>query len=284
MASSGPWRNRSADQKCLLDDSSTSGTATVKTAMAATTPAGQKAADQLGRHNDASLPGIPPELRLKIYNEVIASRENVVQPKYLTDSNPNSGKKECSIWALLRVCRLINREIHPLMPKIRDLKVQLYDFGQADLEQWLDSMGKDRLAEIRWICIDGVGRCSDDPENNDAAWDVKAGSPNAPRCYRMLELRISAAGSRFVSQYDMGDDADSPITQATFQDIRPCSRDEWDCEETAEEELFPILSGMRERGAQISLTADDVMNMWKALNADRDEWRRYAHCHHNCDC
>lgn len=104
----------------------------------------------------ASLLGLPPELRLAIYEAAfpdLASSKTVTISGTLSEV-PGLPAPEIDHgpWALLSSCRIINRELKQLMPPVGDIKFIFENLTYPELEGWLstfDGVGEMRSFEMR---------------------------------------------------------------------------------------------------------------------------------------
>ncbi|KAK5137452.1 hypothetical protein LTR08_008430 [Meristemomyces frigidus] len=96
----------------------------------------------------ATLLGLPPEMRLWIYELVIADRYI-----YLSDNNEEPGVVR-NAFALPQVCGLIRD-----MSSLSDLTFHIHHSDRYYLDQWLDAMGPGRLLQVRKMAIEGSTVC-----------------------------------------------------------------------------------------------------------------------------
>lgn len=102
--------------------------------------------------SDASFLGLPPELRVRIYEQIVRSTNLRMYP--IAYAGRCRG-----VWALPRVCRVVQCEVLPLLPRMSDLTLELHGFGKAALDRWLASMGPVRMLEIQRITLSAKGDC-----------------------------------------------------------------------------------------------------------------------------
>lgn len=109
----------------------------------------------------ASLLGIPPELRCRIYHFALEAES--YQGNYrlcLTGNAKGLSKKfQHALFTLPFVCKFINAEVSPVLPAISDIVFVFQDFTSEDMENWLDTMGEDRLSQLQMWEIVGWAKC-----------------------------------------------------------------------------------------------------------------------------
>jgi len=107
-------------------------------------------------HNDASFMGLPPELRLIIYEELIDSWDFCVR-----QSTRSYSAGYCSTpLVLLQVCSPVRREVLLLLSAIDEVDLELCGFSRESLEVWLERIDPKRVSQMRQITVDGHGACT----------------------------------------------------------------------------------------------------------------------------
>ena len=104
----------------------------------------------------AALLGLPPELRLQIYEAAfpaLASEKTMLISGTLCHiPGLPPPKIDIGPWALLRTCQVINAELKQLLPPISDIKFIFENLTYSELKDWLSSfagIGKMRSFEMR---------------------------------------------------------------------------------------------------------------------------------------
>lgn len=100
-----------------------------------------------------SLLGLPPELRLWIYDLLLANR-NI----FLNDETDDPGIVR-NVFALGQVCTTIRNEVLPLLPAISEITFETESAHACYVDQWLEAMGSERISHIRKIIIYGNAVC-----------------------------------------------------------------------------------------------------------------------------
>jgi len=117
----------------------------------------------------ASLLGIPPELRLSIYNFAWPDllRKKGHEPSLdvrgsLCDipGRPSNTNFRDGPWALLDSCREIRHELVPLIPAIGECVVKLDSLTYPELKEWLALIGETRVAKLRDFSLRGRAHCT----------------------------------------------------------------------------------------------------------------------------
>jgi len=114
----------------------------------------------------ASLLGIPPELRLRIYKGLFSHESNNFESYYATGSLcdiPGQRSKynlRDGPWPLLSTCRIIERELEDYLPSIESSLFSLEYLTRPEIEDWLRMMGKDRVGRLRNLELISYAPCA----------------------------------------------------------------------------------------------------------------------------
>ena len=109
----------------------------------------------------ASLLGLPPELRLPIYREVLAAvtvrLHNGLPIKSLNELYEDD-VLYCNEWTLLHICRTIREEAFDLF--YESTTFWFHDnFIEPKLCAWMDTIGPRAICNLRKILLHGWNRC-----------------------------------------------------------------------------------------------------------------------------
>ena len=97
---------------------------------------------------------LPPELRIGIYELVLENR-----PVRMIGNSDTPGVVRNGL-ALLQVCKLVRKEVIPIVPPISETIIMVFDFPEADMKAWVEALGDDRVDQLRKIYLSGIGRCT----------------------------------------------------------------------------------------------------------------------------
>ena len=237
----------------------------------------QAAADQVGNHANASLLGIPPEIRLLIYDHFLQSCSKTVQPVPQSKASRTGGHR--NHWVLLKICKLTHREALPLMPHVTDLTFELFGLSEQALKAWLSSMGDARIGQIRNLLIDGEGLCAVDYTD---VWDEDLSATDSeavtirPCCSRALDILIKwhplGHGREPRENDDSGDDQEWEFS-VRFEHFSDANELCWSCNAACAEFAAGWLDGVMddvagETEGALVLASDDVVQLWAILNAN----------------
>ena len=113
--------------------------------------------------SQASLLGLPPSLRSRIYDNLLidASFRLPDEPEYedgCIDHRhlPSTGKGVRNVWAYLEICRTMRDEIKPLFCSETAFTI---DEKTWDLNGWLETIGPEGIGQMRKVTIRAGGRC-----------------------------------------------------------------------------------------------------------------------------
>ncbi|KAK5125711.1 hypothetical protein LTR85_011985 [Meristemomyces frigidus] len=104
---------------------------------------------------EASLLGLPPELRVRIYDELIVPQDHCIKP--VPQSKVTRTGCCRNVWALPQVCTLVRNEVLPMLPRIEALSFEIKNFSHRALGIWLEQLGSERVLLIRRLEMDGEG-------------------------------------------------------------------------------------------------------------------------------
>lgn len=178
------------------------------------------AAQRTGNNGNATFMGLPPELRVRVYDVLIATQDLFIRPIPLSKSTRTGLCR--NVWALPLVCRLVRKEVLPKLPSTRDLTFQIMQFSRPALEKWLEQMGQQRISQIRLLDMDGEGECMEYPHECTVhvlgspwyvvncqrcmhlAWYTNGRTPAVVRTMQLrrgLLTRLSAVSARSASAW-----------------------------------------------------------------------------------
>lgn len=113
--------------------------------------------------SQASLLGLPPSLRTRIYDNLLMdasfrlpdrlSYEETSDP---FDHLPSSGKGVHNVWAYLEICRTMRDEIKPLFFSETAFTI---DETSWDFHCWLETIGPEAIGQMRKVTMRCEGRC-----------------------------------------------------------------------------------------------------------------------------
>lgn len=110
----------------------------------------------------ASLLGLPPELRLQIYEAAfpgLVSKRGVYVHAIGTLGDIPYERSKMSMtygpWALLRSCRLIFHEMSDLVAPVKAAGFVLENMTDAEVDHWLDTFGEESVAKMSRLEICG---------------------------------------------------------------------------------------------------------------------------------
>jgi len=113
--------------------------------------------------SQASLLGLPPSLRSRIYDNLLedASFRPADRPDYdetgaYPDHLPTTGKGVHNVWAYLEICRTMRDEIKPLFFSETAFMI---DETTWELGAWLETIGPEAIGQLRKVTIRWKGRC-----------------------------------------------------------------------------------------------------------------------------
>lgn len=109
--------------------------------------------------------GIPAELRLRIYELVPGAEDGWISIRGSTsrgEDQPQDRRPGVSrgLWPLARVCRIVSREVVPLLPHISDISIVLASLREDEMRSWLEAVGEKKVKAMRQFTIIGEGKCS----------------------------------------------------------------------------------------------------------------------------
>ncbi|KAF2724015.1 hypothetical protein K431DRAFT_282280 [Polychaeton citri CBS 116435] len=184
---------------------------------------------------EASLLGLPTELRLQIYSRLLDSTHLKLRHRLLFQSHGVQNP-----WAYLQICQIVRSEIRELF--FTTVVWEFHDgFTRANLQMWTDAVGKDSVAWLRHLRFFCKGRCSmyglsldKDYCHREVKIDVtpnwgtlgnysvdgKACSNHATSCEKMSSFALINACRRLVTGIDR--DALLDIWWALNKDNSPC--------------------------------------------------------------
>ena len=124
--------------------------------------------------SQASLLGLPPSLRSRIYDNLLMdatfrlpdmlSYEETCDPY---DHLPASGKGVRNVWAYLEICRTMRDEIKPLFFSETAFMV---DETTWDFDGWLEIIGPEAIGQLRKVTIRCEGRCRESVHHMGLSW------------------------------------------------------------------------------------------------------------------
>ena len=114
---------------------------------------------------EASLLGLPPELRLEIYDisftELRSNWKETIVTGSLHDipGQPSQSDLTLGPWALAQSCRQIWRELLPILPAIEKTSIELYALTHEEVRNWVSKFGEQAVERIRHLTILGYAPC-----------------------------------------------------------------------------------------------------------------------------
>lgn len=109
----------------------------------------------MANHPQASLCGLPTELRLSIFEWALLDTPAKIHHR----ERPRSRDGQVNAWAYLQLNRQIRNELLPTFYENAKFEI-VYFFNTEDLEAWIEHTGPDNVARIKRLEFTCEGQCT----------------------------------------------------------------------------------------------------------------------------